>query len=100
MPRSTCGPAASEAGAPISSVTALGQVAEALLVLGQDRRSTSRRSSRLVCDQVANALRAALTALSTSAAEPSAILPDTCSVAGLTTSSVFGSTGSTHWPSM
>ena len=62
--------------------------------------STSRRSSRLVCDHVANALRAALTALSTSADAPSAILPETCSVVGLSTSRVFGSMGSTHWPSM
>ncbi len=64
------------------------------------RPSTSRRSSRLVCDQAGKALRAAMTALSTSAAEPSAILPQTSSVAGLMTSSVFNSTGSTHLPSI
>ena len=62
--------------------------------------STSRRSSRLVCDQVVKALRAASTALSTSAAVPIAILPETCSVVGLSTSNVFGSTGSTHLPSI
>jgi hypothetical protein len=62
--------------------------------------SRSSRSSRLLTDHVANALRAALTALSTSAAEPIAILPDTCSVVGLSTSSDLLSAGSTHWPSM
>jgi len=40
------------------------------------------------------------TATSTSAAEPTAILPETCSVVGLSTSKVLGRTGSTHWPSM
>jgi anti-sigma factor RsiW len=43
---------------------------------------------------------AAATALSTSLAEPRAILPQTPSLAGLMTSRVFISIGSTHWPSI
>jgi hypothetical protein len=54
----------------------------------------------VVSDQLANALRAAATALLMSAAEPSEIRPETSSVAGLMTLAVFGSTGSTHLPSI
>src|ERR1700730_10273931 len=61
---------------------------------------TSIRCVRLVLDQLAKAFRAALTALSTSAADPMEILPETASVAGLMTSEVLGSTGSTQRPSM
>jgi acyl-CoA reductase-like NAD-dependent aldehyde dehydrogenase len=60
------------------------------------RPRTSSRSSRLVWLQVAKALRAAFTALSTSLALPSAIWPTTSSVAGFSTSRVFSSVGSTH----
>ena len=62
--------------------------------------STSSRSQMLVTDQLAKAPRAAATALSTSAAEPTATLPQTCSVAGFTTSQVRSCAGSAHWPPM
>jgi hypothetical protein len=64
------------------------------------RSSSPMRSSRLVCEKVLKASRAALTARSTSAAEPSEMWPQTVSVAGLITSSVFGCAGSTHLPPM
>ena len=54
----------------------------------------------MLCDHEANALRAACTATSTSAAEPIAMTPETCSVVGLSTSRVLGRTGSTQVPSM
>ena len=59
----------SEAGAPISSVIAAARSPARFWYSRAIRCRTASRSSRLVCDQVANALRAALTALSTSAAE-------------------------------
>jgi len=96
MPIGTCARCARLAGAPISSVTAVARSPKRFWYSARMRFSTSMRSSRVVCDQVANAFRAAFTALSTSAAEPSEILPATFSVAGLMTSSVLGSTGSTH----
>jgi len=58
------------------------------------------RSSRLVCDQLAKALRAACTARSTSAAPPRAILPEGSSVAGLIGVPTVYSIGSTHCPSI
>ncbi len=90
----------SEGGAPISSDTASPRSAERFWYSARMACSRSSRSSRVLTDQVAKAFRAAFTALSTSAAVPSAILPETCSVVGLSTSKDFGSTGSTHWPSM
>jgi len=45
-------------------------------------------------------LRAAFTALSTSATEPMEMQPETSSVAGLITFDDFGSIGSTHLPSI
>ncbi len=62
--------------------------------------SSSTRCSRLVSENVSNARLAALTALSTSAAEPSAISYSVSSLAGLTTGNVFLATGSTQAPSM
>ena len=91
---------ASEAGAPISSVTATARSPKRFWYSARMRFRTSRRSSRVVWDQVLKAFLAAATALSTSLDEPRAILPQTPSVAGLMTSRVFSSTGSTHWPSM
>ena len=99
-PRPTCGPAASETGAPISSLTASARSPARFWYSPMIACSSSRRSSREDCDHVPNAARAALTARSTSAAVPSAILPDTTSVVGLSTSRDAGSIGSTHWPSM
>ncbi len=58
------------------------------------------RSAREVREYAGNAARAALQALSTSAAEPSAMVAIGFSVAGFITSSVRRSTGSTHWPLM
>ncbi len=58
------------------------------------------RSSRVVREKLSNALRAAATARSTSAALPRLIRPTTSSVAGPMTSSVFATAGFTHWPSM
>ncbi len=100
MPIWTCGPAARDAGAPISSLTASARSAERFWYSASTAPSSARRSSRVVCDQVVNALRAASTAASTSAAPPIAIRPETCSVVGLSTSRVLGSIGSTHWPLM
>ena len=77
-----------------------GDVAEALLVFGEDRCSSSRRSSRLVREKVSKALRAALTALSTSAAEPAEMWPATCFVGRIDHVELLGVTGSTHLPSM
>src|SRR5687767_2257217 len=64
------------------------------------RSSSATRSSREVCEYVSNALRAALTAASTSSAVPRRILPTACSVAGLMTSSSRRPAGLTHAPSM
>jgi hypothetical protein len=64
------------------------------------RSSTATRSATVVVDQAGNALRAAATAWSTSSAEPTDTVPQTCSVAGLTTSIVCGLAGSTHSPPM
>ena len=58
------------------------------------------RSSRVVSENVSNALRAAVTALSTSALEPTATSYMRSSVAGLTTGTVFMTTGSTQAPSI
>ena len=95
-PSPTCGPDASPAGAPISSVTASASSPARRWYSARIAPSTSSRSSRVVTDQLANARRAALTALSTSAAEPIEMRPATCSVAGFSMSAVRGSTGSTH----
>jgi hypothetical protein len=62
--------------------------------------SSASRSSFLVRENVSNAVRAAATALSTSAALPREIRPIVSSVAGLMTSNVFGVTGSTQPPPM
>ena len=62
--------------------------------------SRATRSSREVREKDSNARRAAVTALSTSAAEPRLMREATSSVEGLMTSSVRGVTGSVHWPSM
>ena len=101
MPIGTCARWARLAGAPISSVTAVARSPKRFWYSARMRPSTSIRSSRVVWLQLGKAARAALTALSTSFAEPSAILPATCSVAGFSTSRVFTpSAGSTHAPSM
>ena len=62
--------------------------------------NSAMRSSRVVTENVSKARRAAITALSTSALEPSEIWYSASSVAGLMTSVVFLTTGSTHAPSM
>src|SRR5438445_112264 len=62
--------------------------------------SSATRCSRLVCENVSKARRAAATALSTSALEPSASSYIASSVAGLTTGVDFLPTGSTQAPSM
>src|SRR3954467_5131901 len=58
--------------------------------------SSATRSSRLVCENVSKARRAAATALSTSALEPSATSYIASSVAGLTTGVDFLTAGSTQ----
>ena len=60
--------------------------------------SSARRSSRLVCDQAGKAARAAATALSTSADEPSAMSANFSSVAGLMRSQLRSAAGFTHFP--
>src|SRR5258708_39458355 len=62
--------------------------------------SSATRSSRLVCEKVSKARRAAATALSASALEPSATSYIASSVAGLTTGGDFLTTGSTQAPSI
>ena len=89
-------PQPSDSGAPISSVMASPISCLRRSYSAWIASSTSRRCSRVVSDQAGNALRAAATALLMSATEPTAIRPETSSVAGLMTSAVFGSTGSTH----
>jgi hypothetical protein len=61
---------------------------------------SSMRSSRVVTEKVSNAFRAAATALSTSAFEPTATSYIASSVAGLTTGTVFMTAGSTQAPSI
>jgi hypothetical protein len=60
----------------------------------------SRRSAGVVSPNVSNAFRAALTALSTSAAVPSEITATWSSFAGFVTGKSFGVAGATHFPSM
>ena len=55
---------------------------------------------RVVREKLSNARRAALTALSTSAAEPRLMRETTSSLEGLMTSRLRGLAGATHWPSM
>ena len=91
---------ARDTGAPISSVMAAATSGKRFWYSARTRCRSSMRSSRLVWEKVLKASAAAATALSTSAAEPAEILPQTSSVAGLITSRVFGVTGSTHSPLM
>ena len=100
VPRPTWKPFASEAGAPISSVIAAARSPARLVYSAMIAWSRSSRSATELCDQVAKALRAAFTAMSTSAAEPSEMCPATLSVAGFSTSWLRGVIGSTHLPSM
>ena len=101
-----CGPLAAWAlrarfqGAPISSMMAAAMSSWRFANSARIASSNSRRSSRVDCEYVSNALRAAATARSTSAADPRLIRPQTSSVAGLKTSNGFGVTGSVHLPSM
>ena len=99
-PSPTWKPWASEDGAPISSMIASPSSVWRRAYSAWMASSRSSRCSRVVCDQLAKALRAAATALFTSATPPSEMVPATASVAGLMTSAVFGSTGATHWPSI
>ncbi len=99
-PSSVWKPQPSDSGAPISSVTASPSSCLRTSYSAWIASSRSSRCSRLLSDQAGKALRAAATALSISAAEPSEIRPETASVAGLITSPVLGATGSTHCPSM
>lgn len=59
MPRKTCGPAASEGGAPISSVTASARSSARFWYSARMDCNRSRRCSRVLCDQPAKARRAA-----------------------------------------
>lgn len=61
-PICTCGPAASAGGAPISSVTAPAKSDERRWYSARTAPSSSKRSSRLLCGQLAKAARAAATA--------------------------------------
>ena len=64
------------------------------------RWMSARRSSGLVSEYDSKARRAAATALSTSAAEPSEILAIASSVAGSMTGKSCALVGGTHFPSM
>ncbi len=90
MPIGAWVPWASQAGAPISSVMAVAMSPTRSPKASTMRFSSFSRSSREVLRQALNALRAAATARSTSAAEPALTWPQTSSVAGLITSSVLG----------
>ena len=89
---------ASQFGAPISSMIASPMSSRRRSNSTAMRSNAAMRSSREVFDHPENAARAALTATSTSAAEPIWMRPLTLPVAGLITSKGFGVTGGTHRP--
>ena len=99
-PAPTWNRSANGSGAPISSEIAAPRSLARDLYTSTIFVSSATRSSRVVCENDSNARRAAATALSTSAAEPSAMSYSGCSLAGLITGRVFGVTGSTQAPSM
>ena len=98
-PTAACASWQSLMGAPISSEMAVQTSAKRAWYVARIEPSRARRSSRVVCEYVSNARRAATTAASTSSGPPSATLPITSSVAGLTMSSSRFDRGSTHAPS-
>jgi hypothetical protein len=83
--RPTCTTFAHASGMPMSLDSSAASSSVFATIASWVLCSRSARSAGGVCDQVANAVRAAATALSTSAAVPSATSAMTCSVAGLTT---------------
>ncbi len=91
---------ANASGAPISRDSASATSPSRFLYSRSMARSSSIRSCLVVSENVANALRAAFTARSTSAALPTAIWVNVSSVEGSATSRRAGVIGSTHLPSM
>ena len=86
---------------PTSVVIASAICGMRLLYASRSAVSSSRRSSRLVCDQLGKARCAACTAASTSSGEAAAMRATSSSVAGsMTAISAPGWAGSTHCPSM
>ena len=99
-PAGACAPCARLTGAPISMLTASARSPRRREYTSMIFSNNEIRSSRVVSENVSNALRAAATACSTSFSSPRAIVATTSSVAGLMTSRVEVDTGSTHCPSM
>ncbi len=99
-PAPTCAVEAKLIGAPISSDTAWAISGMRFLYSSMMRPSNAPRSSGVVCENVSNALRAAATALSTSAMVPAVMTAQASSVAGLITLSRSPPSLSTHWPSI
>ena len=85
-PAGACAAVAKLIGAPISSLIACAMSPMRFLYSSAIRASSSIRSAGLVWEKLANAFRAALTALSTSALVPSVMAVTASSVAGLITS--------------
>jgi len=100
-PAVACPPIARPLGMPTSVVMASAICGMRFLYASRTAVSSSRRSSRVVCDQLSKARCAACTAASTSSGEAAAMRATSSSVAGLTTAiSLPGCSGSTHRPSM
>ena len=100
MPKGTCEARAKLIAVPISVVMACASSSDRDSISSTIRCSSARRSSTELMEKVAKALRAAVTALSTSPAVPPAMEPMTASVAGLITAMAASEEGATHWPSM
>ena len=84
-PASAWPPKARPRGMPTSVIIASAICGMRFLYASRSAVSSSRRSSRVVCDQDSNARCAACTAASTSSAEAAAMRATSSSVAGLTT---------------
>jgi len=82
-------------GPALEFATTQGTTRAMFPIVGGEARGNGWRSVSL---QLPNARRAASTALSTSAADPSEIMAKACSVAGLITSQSLTATGATHRP--
>ena len=89
-------------GLPLSSVSRAASSSKCSSIRSASLFSSRPRPRASIVFQgpVSNALRAALTALSTSAASPSATWAITSPVAGLSVSNVLPLAASTHWPSI
>ena len=99
-PDGACAALARSIGAPISEEIACATSGMRFLYARMIDSSRATRSSRVVCENVSKALRAAFTARSTSSAVPRRIVAITFSVDGSTTSCVRPDVERTQAPSM